>query len=141
MHDHRIAMEAFFHAYMAFTAKPDEILAERGLARVHHRILFFIGHYPGLSVKDLLGHLCVTKQAVNTPLRQLTGLGLMTSQTAWHDKRVKQLFLTEAGKTLEASLYGAQVDFLERSFKDCDPRQVEGWLAVNRSMARDRQPG
>ena len=47
-------MEAFFHAYKTFTAKPDEMLARRGLARVHHRILFFVAHYPGLSVKDLL---------------------------------------------------------------------------------------
>ena len=36
------AMEAFFFGYQAFTAKPDEMLAKRGLSRVHHRILFFI---------------------------------------------------------------------------------------------------
>ena len=63
------AMEAFFFGYQAFTSKPDEILARRGLSRVHHRILFFIAKYPGLSVKQLLGYLGVTKQALNTPLR------------------------------------------------------------------------
>ena len=47
-------MEAFFGAYRAFTAKPDEMLARRGLSRVHHRILFFISHQPGLSVSELL---------------------------------------------------------------------------------------
>ena len=36
------ALAAFFFGYQAFTAKPDEILARRGLSRVHHRILFFI---------------------------------------------------------------------------------------------------
>lgn len=40
------AMEAFFFGYQAFTAKPDEMLAKRGLSRVHHRILFFIAKYP-----------------------------------------------------------------------------------------------
>ena len=50
------AMEAFFFGYQAFTSKPDEILARRGLSRVHHRILFFIAKYPGLSVKELLGY-------------------------------------------------------------------------------------
>ena len=47
-------MEAFFFAYQAFTTKPDEMLARRGLGRVHHRVLFFIARYPGLSVKELL---------------------------------------------------------------------------------------
>ncbi|GGY02854.1 transcriptional regulator [Paludibacterium paludis] len=133
-------MEAFFHAYMAFTAKPDEILAGHGLARVHHRIMFFVGHYPGLSVKDLLAHLRVTKQAINFPLRQLAQMGLLNSRTAWHDKRVKELYLTEAGQALEASLYGAQVAFLERSFDGCSDEAVAGWLAVNQRMARERRP-
>ena len=34
------AMEAFFFGYQAYTAKADEMLARRGLSRVHHRILF-----------------------------------------------------------------------------------------------------
>jgi DNA-binding MarR family transcriptional regulator len=99
--DLRAAMEVFFHAYKAFTAKPDEILARRGLARVHHRILFFVARYPGLSVKDLLGALDVTKQAINMPLRQLVEMGLIASVAASHDKRVKQLSLTSEGRKLE----------------------------------------
>ena len=55
------AMEAFFHSYRAFTAKPDEMLARRGLSRVHHRILFFIARNPGLSVSQLLAALGVTR--------------------------------------------------------------------------------
>ena len=66
------AMEAFFLGYQAFTAKADEMLARRGLGRVHHRILFFIARYPGLSVKELLAALGVSKQALNIPLRRLT---------------------------------------------------------------------
>ena len=39
------AMEAFFFGYQAFTAKPDEMLARRGLSRVHHLVL----HWPLLT--------------------------------------------------------------------------------------------
>ena len=46
------------------------------LARVHHRILFFVALHPGLSVKDLLACLGVTKQAINIPLRQLMEMDL-----------------------------------------------------------------
>ena len=39
----RDAIEHFYFAYRAFTAKPDRILEQRGLGRVHHRILYFVG--------------------------------------------------------------------------------------------------
>ncbi|MCO2652670.1 MarR family transcriptional regulator [Pseudomonas aeruginosa] len=75
-------MEAFFFAYQAFTTKPDEMLARRGLGRVHHRVLFFIARYPGLSVKELLALLGVTKQALNIPLRQLLEMNLICFEEA-----------------------------------------------------------
>jgi hypothetical protein len=36
----RQIMESFFLGYQAFTAKPDEMLARRGLSRVHHGSCF-----------------------------------------------------------------------------------------------------
>ena len=90
-------MEAFFFAYQAFTTKPDEMLARRGLGRVHHRVLFFIARYPGLSVKELLALLGVTKQALNIPLRQLLEMNLIGSATADDDKRKRLLGLTAEG--------------------------------------------
>ena len=89
-----------YFAYRAFTGKPDELLAERGLARVHHRILHFVGKNPGLSVNALLRILDVSKQAVNAPLRHLQEQGLIVATLARHDRRVKELRLTESGQVL-----------------------------------------
>ena len=36
------ALELFHFAFRAFTTGPDAILAEQGLQRVHHRILYFV---------------------------------------------------------------------------------------------------
>ena len=80
-------MEAFFFGYQAFTAKADEMLERRGLSRVHQRIVFFIARYPGLSVKELLGVLGVSKQALNAPLRQLMAMDLVQSAAPENDKR------------------------------------------------------
>lgn len=137
--DLRGAMEAFFHAYRAFTAKPDEMLAERGLARVHHRILFFVARYPGLSVKDLLASLGVTKQAINLPLRQLLEQGLVESQPAEHDKRVKRLHLTPAGRELEGALHNVQAHLLQQAFASSGTSATLGWLEVNLGIARPLQ--
>ena len=128
-------MECFFLGYQAFTAKPDEMLARRGLSRVHHRILFFIAHYPDLSVKELLGYLGVTKQALNIPLRQLIEMHLVESRTAEEDKRKRMLRFTPEGAKLEQALRREQVRLLERAFQQVGEEAVSGWLAVNHTLA------
>ncbi len=131
-------MEAFFFGYQAFTAKPDEMLARRGLSRVHHRILFFIARYPGLSVKELLSYLGVSKQALSTPLRQLVEMRLVQSVTAEDDKRKRLLGFTAEGAKLEQALRREQARILQRVFAETGEQAVEGWLAVNRALSAGR---
>lgn len=132
----RQVMEAFFLGYQAFTAKPDEILARRGLSRVHHRILFFIAASPGLSIKGLLGCLGVSKQALNIPLRQLMEMHLVESLPADDDKRKRLLRLTAEGVKLEQLLRREQVRLLARAFEDTGETAAQDWLAVNQALAR-----
>ncbi|MHA6493656.1 MarR family winged helix-turn-helix transcriptional regulator [Pseudomonas borbori] len=134
------AMEAFFFGYQAFTAKADEMLARRGLSRVHHRILFFIAKYPGLSMKELLGYLGVSKQALNTPLRQLLEMGLVESQTSVDDKRKRLLGFTAEGAKLELALRREQAKLLQRAFAEAGEDAVSGWLQVNQALGSTRQP-
>jgi len=133
--DQRLIMERFFLGYQAFTAKPDEMLARRGLSRVHHRILFFIASYPDLSVKQLLGYLGVTKQALNTPLRQLIEMHLVESLTAEDDKRKRLLRFTREGAKLEQALRREQIRLIEKAFSEAGEDAVNGWLAVNQALA------
>jgi DNA-binding MarR family transcriptional regulator len=135
------AMEAFFFGYQAFTAKADEMLARRGLSRVHHRILFFIARYPGLSMKELLGYLGVSKQALNIPLRQLLEMHLVTSGTAEDDKRKRLLGFTPEGAKLELALRREQAKLLQRAFADAGEAAVNGWLQVNQALGNSRQTG
>ena len=132
------AMEAFFLGYQAFTAKADEMLARRGLGRVHHRILFFIARYPGLSVKQLLSALGVSKQALNIPLRQLLEMQLVQSVTAADDKRKRLLGFTAEGAKLELALRREQAKLLRRVFDETGEAAVHGWLAVNQALANTR---
>ncbi|MDH0749706.1 MarR family transcriptional regulator [Pseudomonas sp. GD03842] len=130
----QIAMEAFFFGYQAFTAKADEMLDRRGLSRVHQRIVFFIARYPGLSVKQLLSVLGVSKQALNTPLRQLVEMELVLSVTPDDDKRKRLLQLTAEGARFEESLRREQVKLLQRVFAEAGREAVDGWLAVNQAL-------
>jgi DNA-binding MarR family transcriptional regulator len=123
----RDAIELLYFAYRGFTDPPDRILERRGLGRVHHRILYFIGQRPGVSV---------SKQALNAPLRQLLEMGLVAAAAGAEDRRVKMLRLTDEGRRLEAELTGAQMRFLQAAFDRAGPQHEQGWRTVMTELAR-----
>jgi DNA-binding MarR family transcriptional regulator len=86
-------------------------------------------------VKELLGYLGVSKQALNTPLRQLIEMHLVESRTADDDKRKRMLRFTAEGAKLEQALRREQVRLLERAFEHAGEDAVNGWLAVNQALA------
>lgn len=131
----RLAIEQFYFGYRAFTAPPDRILDQRGLGRVHHRILYFVGRNPQISVNTLLSLLSVSKQALNAPLRQLIEMKLIAMDTAAHDRRVRQLSLTPSGAKLEAQLTGTQMKQLQAVFKQVGAEAEAGWHQVMRCLS------
>lgn len=130
----RLAIEQFYFGYRAFTAPPDRILDQRGLGRVHHRILYFVGRNQRISVNQLLALLNVSKQALNAPMRQLIEMKLIAMGTAEHDKRVRQLSLTASGRKLEAQLTGTQLKQLQAVFKQAGADAEAGWHQVMRGL-------
>jgi DNA-binding MarR family transcriptional regulator len=133
----RNAIEQFYFAYRAFTARPDRILEQRGLGRVHHRILYFVAHRPGLAVNELLSILGVSKQALNAPLRQLVEMRLLSNDVADHDRRIKQIYLTDAGKKLEAQLTQTQMKQLDAVLQNAGAKGTTTWLAIMMAVARE----
>lgn len=135
LHD---AMEAMFFGYRAFTDRADRVLDAQGLGRVHHRILYFVGRRPGVSVKGLLEILAVSKQAINAPLRRLVELDLIAVTADKADGRMKNLQLTPQGRSLEGELSGAQTEHLSRAFEASGAAAEAGWLRVMRALSAHR---
>ncbi len=129
------AIEMLFYGYRLFSAQPDPILGEQKLARVHHRIMYFVAREPGLSVNRLLFRLGVTKQAINAPLRQLQQMGLLAAATCEMDRRVKRLTLTAEGQKLENQLSGSQHHLLSQVFSQCGPRAEQGWREIMAALS------
>lgn len=131
------ALEALHFAFRAVIAGPDAALAERGLSRAHHRILYFIAKTPGLYVHELRATLGVTKQAMNAPLRELTERGLVSETVGDEDRRSKHLHLTARGRDLEERLSGEQRALFERVFRKVGKRNEQAWHEVMRLLAAD----
>ena len=130
----RESIELFFFAYRAFTSRPDRILAQRGLGRVHHRILYFVGHRPGVAINELLEILGVSKQALNAPLRQLIEMKLVGTKPAELDRRYKELRLTAEGAKLEALLTGTQMKHMAAVFAAAGTPAEAAWKRIMQSL-------
>ncbi len=133
----RKAIELLFFSYRAFTRGPDQILAKRGLNRVHHRILYFIAREPGLAINELLTVLGISKQALHIPLRQLVSMNLIKNDKSKLDGRVKELRLTASGKRLESRLTGTQLLQLESVFSESGSDAEKAWRKTMTLLARD----
>ena len=129
------AIELFFFAFRAFTARPDEILAERGLARLHHRILYFVARKPGLRVGELISTLGISKQALHAPLRQLLDANLVVMIADEQDRRARCLSLSPEGIELEARLSRTQRETLAEAFVALGPEAEAGWRRVMQQLA------
>lgn len=132
------ALEALHFAFRAVTGRPDGILAGMGLARVHHRILYFVGRAPGQSVNELVTTLGVSKQYLNRPLRQMVEDGFVAADADANDRRIKRLSLTEKGADLEFRLTSGQRRRLEAVFAEAGPEAEAAWRRVTGMLGDPR---
>ena len=100
----RQAIEMLFFAYRDFTSEPDQILAQYGFGRAHHRVIYFVGRHPGITVSELLAILAITKQSLSRVLGQLVGEGFIGQRPGARDRRQRLLELTDQGRALERRL-------------------------------------
>ena len=97
------AMELLFFAYRDFTTECDAILASYGFGRAHHRVVYFVGRNPDISVTALLEILRITKQSLSRVLGRLVREGFVTTRQDPADGRRRLLALTAKGGTWRAA--------------------------------------
>jgi len=126
----RQGIEMLFFAYRDFTAKADQMLAQYGFGRAHHRVIYFVGRHPGMTVSDLLGILHITKQSLSRVLGQLVRQGFITQRPGVVDRRQRLLNLTEKGAELERQLTEEQRGLVARAYRAAGAESVEGFRKV-----------
>jgi DNA-binding MarR family transcriptional regulator len=128
--DLRQGIELLFFAYRDFTARGDAILAKQHFGRAHHRVIYFVGRHPGITVSELLAILAITKQSLSRVLGQLVREDCILQKTGTTDRRQRLLHLTERGRALEQELTSEQQMRLAAAYKDAGAIAVEGFRKV-----------
>ncbi len=126
----RRGIELLFYAYRDFTAEPDAILAKYRFGRAHHRVIYFVGRNPGITVSELLGILRITKQSLSRVLDHLVREAFITQHRGTRDRRQRLLFLTDKGVALERQLTATQRARIARAYREAGAQAVEGYRNV-----------
>ena len=128
--DLRQGIELMFYAYRDFTGEPDAILEQYSLGRAHHRVIYFVGRNPGISVTELLDILRITKQSLSRVLGKLIEDGFINQRLHPSDRRRKQLTLSDKGKGLEHALTSTQMERFVRAYSEAGDEAVKGFCQV-----------
>jgi len=126
----RQGIELLFFAYRDFTAEPDTILAQYDFGRAHHRVIYFVGRHPQMTVGELLGILRITKQSLSRVLSQLVRQGFIIQRRGARDRRQRLLDLTPKGRELERQLSEPQRARVANAYRQAGTRAVEGFRRV-----------
>lgn len=128
----------FHRAFRHLIEEPDRVLAEHGLGRVHHRVLFVIARAGEISVGDVAGTLAITRQGLHEPLRDLRERALVVSEADPKNRAIQRLRLTKKGSALEATLTGLQRKHLTRAYRAAGAKSESGWRRVMNEIADPR---
>ena len=130
----RQGIELLFFAYRDFTAEADAILAEHGFGRAHHRVVYFVGRNPGMTVSELLAILRITKQSLSRVLGQLVDEGFVVQRPGRRDRRQRLLELTDKGVAFERRLTERQRIRFAHAYREAGAEAVEGFRTVMRGL-------
>jgi DNA-binding MarR family transcriptional regulator len=117
--DLRQGIELLFYAYRDFTAEADAMLAALGFGRAHHRVIYFVGRKPGMTVSELLDILKITKQSLGRVLRELVDNGYVVQRAGPADRRQRLLYTTAKGEALALELALLQTRRFARALNEC----------------------
>ena len=132
--DLRRGIELLFFAYRDFTGEADQVLSELELGRAHHRVIYFVGRQPDISVSDLLAILKITKQSLSRVLRHLINSGYIQQTQGVRDKRQRLLTLTKKGTALETKLTDLQCRRFAAAYSARGGTAVDGFVRVLSSL-------
>lgn len=82
---------------------------------------------PGITIKQLLNTLEISKQGSHATLKKLKEEALIIEQQSEEDRRVKQLFPTPKGSKLVEKLNKAQDELMQQTFQKLEKIGMRLW--------------
>ena len=101
-------IEKLFYAYRETFADPKKILSKYSFGIAHLKALNLISKYEGLTIKELILKLKITKQSLNRVMQELHKSNVIIYKKGQKDSRHKHIFLADKGKELTDEIFIVQ---------------------------------
>ena len=126
----RLGFELLLRAQFHLTQNVQQILGELGLSLADRPILYYMARFPGLSGRELIDQVGMTKQSLSRHLAQLIQLDLVRTGVNLRDRRQIQHFLTEDGIDLENKLFERERRMIAQAYREAGADAVIGFRTV-----------
>lgn len=123
-----------------FQSYLSKALADKDVSYSDSIFLINIGNKSGISQEELSDLLAIDKAAIARSVKSLEEKGYLVTERSGQDKRAKELYLTEAGKTFVQFMDGLHQRWAEHVMNHMSEQELEviaGWLEQMSSQAKD----
>lgn len=129
-------LELVFFAHMEMADASDQLLAEHGLGRPHHRVLYFAQLSPGITVGELTTMLRISNQALSRTLQQLLAHAFIEQHYCPADRRVRRHYPTDKGRALLAASRVRQFAVIRKAHLNCPQADIEAFWRTLTLLSR-----
>ena len=117
----------FFLVYKNFENQILENANDHNFGIADIRCILVILLYPGITFNELMIRLGITKQSLNRVLKILISEKMVVQEINVKDKRMKNLFLSEASKKIINSLVSPTIKEISCAFQKSGSEAVNGF--------------
>ena len=117
----------FFLVYKNFENQILENANDHNFGIADIRCILVILLYPGITFNELMIRLGITKQSLNRVLKILISEKMVVQEINVKDKRMKNLFLSEASKKIINILVSPTIKEISRAFQKSGSEAVNGF--------------
>ena len=117
----------FFLVYKNFENQILENANDHNFGIADIRCILVILLYPGITFNELMIRLGITKQSLNRVLKILISEKMVVQEINVKDKRMKNLFLSEASKKIINILVSPTIKEISRAFQKSGSEAVSGF--------------
>ena len=101
-------IEKLFISYRETFSDSKKILNKYKIGLAHQKVIHLLSMYEGITISELLKRLKVTKQSLNSVLKDLIKLDIIIFKKDEQDTRIKHVFLNDKGKKIFNEIFEIQ---------------------------------
>ena len=117
-------IEKISMSYRETFSDAKKVLDRNSIGIAHHKVINLISLYEGITISELLKKLKITKQSLNTVLKDLNKIEVVDFKKDKKDTRLKHVYLNEKGNKLFNEIFSIQRRRIYKALLNSSSKEV-----------------